>query len=272
MSYENPRIPEGINVSRESAVVEFLRLAAAIALLLSALAAALYVGGGWLARQLPFAMEQRWVGEEIAGLEPFAHAADAPAAAHVQQLTTRLAAHMDLPEGMGLRVRLVQEATPNAFATLGGHIVVTDGLYRRMPSENALAMVIAHEIAHIRARDPIAALGGSAVLALAAVLVSGNADAMTAQMSRVVQLGYSRAAESRADTLALEALRALYGHAGGAAAVFETLAADKDELSGLLPTLLSTHPADSERIARLRAAARDHDPRLQPLVPMPALP
>ena len=73
--------------------------------------------------------------------------------------------------------RAAPSNVPNAFATLGGHIAVTSGLYRRMPSENALALVLAHEIAHVSARDPISALGGSATLALlvALAVVAGSA-------------------------------------------------------------------------------------------------
>ena len=73
------------------------------------------------------------------------------------------------------------DADVNAFATLGGHIVVYPGLLEAVPDENALAMVLAHEIAHVRHRHPI--------------------------------VGLSRSA---ADATALETLARAYGHVGGA--------------------------------------------------------
>ncbi|HEY9182159.1 MAG TPA: M48 family metallopeptidase, partial [Gammaproteobacteria bacterium] len=157
---------------------------------------------------------------------------------------------------------------PNAFATLGGHIVVTSELYRLMPSENALAMVLAHEIAHVKARDPISALGSGASLALVFAFVSGEADGLAPQIAGLVQLGYSRSVERRADLEAVAALRAHYGHAGGGASLFEVLAQQHDPVSGAVPTFLSTHPADAERIDELKRAAADWDPSRQPLAPV----
>ena len=50
MTYENPRIPEGINVTRESVPAEFLRLLAGLLLVVVVAALALHLAGGWLAR------------------------------------------------------------------------------------------------------------------------------------------------------------------------------------------------------------------------------
>ena len=159
-------------------------------------------------------------------------------------------------------------AVPNAFATLGGHIAVTSELYRLMPSENALAMVLAHEIAHIKARDPISALGGGASLALVFALVSGEADNLAPRLATLVQLGYSRGAEQRADREAVAALVTRYGHAGGGASVFEVLAERSGAIAGSVPSFLSTHPADAARIDTLARAAAGWDPSRTPLTPI----
>lgn len=148
---------------------------------------------------------------------------------------------------------------------------MTRGLYERLQSENALALVLAHEIAHIRARDPIAGIGGSATTLLALTLLTGNAGSLSTAFATVVQRGYSRQAETLADGHAIAAVKKLYGHAGGGASVFETFAAYHTEHGGEAPSLLSTHPLDAERIERLRQAAADWDPVRQPLRPL-ALP
>lgn len=269
MTYENPRLPEGINVARESVSAEFLRLLAGLLLVVVVAALVLHLAGGWLARQIPFALERAWVGERL--LVPpgiGTEVAAARAQDHVQALARDLAAGMALPDGMTVRVHLVREEVPNAFATLGGHVLVTDGLYRRLPSENALAMVVAHEIAHLRARDPIAAAGGGAALTLLMLALGGDAEALAPQLARLVQLGYSRHAEARADEVAIAALLRHYGHAGGAAGLFEALA-DYDAAGRELPALLATHPADAARIARLQEAARGWDAAVQPLIALP---
>ncbi len=274
MRYENPQVPHDVNVARGSQLLEFLRLAAGVALVLGAAAAALYFAGGQLARVIPFSMEKNWVGERVIGIESAKPAAtDGTGDArqlndYLQRLTTDLAAGMELPDGMTVRAHYSALDVPNAFATLGGHIVITRKLYELMPSENALAMVIAHEIAHVKHRDPIAALGGAASLALLLALISGDANSLGPELAMLVQRGYSRDAERRADGAAIAALRSYYGHAGGAEAVFEQLSATRAGERFSAPTLLATHPADAERIARLKNAAQGWEAASEPLRPL----
>lgn len=269
MSYENPQIPEGINVGRDNALIEFLRLAAGLAVVIVVLAAILHLGGSALARLIPFETERGWVGERNApGIAPIA-SGRGDIESYLQELGDRLAVEMDLPPGMDVRARYVDLDVPNAFASLGGQIAVTRGLYERLPSENALAMVLAHEIAHVRARDPIAGIGGSASMLIVLSLVTGDAMRLSGAFANLVLRGYSRRAETNADERAIEALQGLYGHAGGGDALFETFARFRDERGETeIPSLLSTHPLDADRIARLRQAAAGWDARRQPLLPL----
>ena len=270
MSYENPDVPHEVNVSREHPLAEFLRLLAGVAVVVVAVTIVLYFTVGWLARLVPFSTERSWVGDRVLGLELSQTSSPDHAAieTYLQTLGNDLAAVMDLPEAMAVQIHYTEMGVPNAFATLGGHIVVTSELYRFMPSENALAMVLAHEIAHVKRRDPIAALGGGASLALVLALVSGEADGLVPQLATLVALGYSRSTEAQADEQALAALVAKYGHAGGAASVFEALARERDALTGTVPSFLSTHPADDERIANLTRAAEGWQRERTPLAPL----
>lgn len=268
MTYENPPLPEDVNVGRENPLFEFLRLAAGLALVMAVIGAVLYVAGGWLARQVPFSVERDWVGEERVigfGKLPDTGASHAAIESYLKDLAAQLAATMDLPDGMTLRVHYADLPEPNAFASLGGHIVVTRGLYERLPSENALAMVMAHEIAHVRARDPIAGAAGGSLLILTTALLTGDAGGLSGAFAHLIQRGYSRSAETQADIRAIDALRRHYGHAGGGASLFEVLSQYRAGHGGELPSLLSTHPLDAERIARLEAAAAGWDPQAQPL-------
>lgn len=273
MSYENPPLPQDVNVSRDHPVGEFLRLAASLALLVTAASAAIYFGASALARLVPMETELAMVGDRVLGIElPDTGKTGRPVVAYLQELTDRLAGRMDMPAGSRLRVHYVETKVPNAFASLGGHIAVTRGLYESMPSENALALVLAHEIAHVRARDPIAGLAGSATMLLAIAMVSGDAANLSTAFATVIQRGYSRRTEAEADEAAIAAVTRLYGHAGGGSDVFEVLARHRDSLGGEAPTLLSTHPLDQDRIARMKAAAEGWDPQQQPLKPLAVAP
>lgn len=51
---------------------------------------------------------------------------------------------------MGYRVIILDSETPNALSTPAGHIFISRGLLKCADSEDALAAIIAHEIAHIQ--------------------------------------------------------------------------------------------------------------------------
>jgi len=49
----------------------------------------------------------------------------------------------------GYHVMLLDSRELNAFSTAGGHIFITKGLIDIVPSEDAIAGIIAHELAHV---------------------------------------------------------------------------------------------------------------------------
>src|SRR5690606_38259905 len=105
MSYENPPVPHEVNVSRESAIAQFLRLCAGIAVCIVLASAVFWLAGGWLARRVPYSTERSMVGERVLGLDLLGAAdTNGPDHAHIeaylQALAQRLGAVMDLPEGM----------------------------------------------------------------------------------------------------------------------------------------------------------------------------
>ena len=203
-----------------------------------------------LARQIPFAYE-RSLAERMTPPGPLEEHDLALTA-----LADRLVAVMALPPEMTLNLHRVDDDAVNAGASLGGNVLVFRGLIERMPSENALAMVLAHEIAHIKLRHPVRSLGRGLVVALAAsalfgVDADGAASTLMQGTGTLALLGFSRAQEREADALAIAAVNALYGHVGGAVDAYRVLldAVDGEEP----PPMLSTHPHTAERIATLEA-------------------
>ena len=163
---------------------------------------------------------------------------------------------MDLPEGMRVTIHYDAGATVNAFAAPGGHIVVFRGILARLGSEDELAMLLAHEIAHVKHRDVARGMlrGLGVMLLMAGVESVGPVLGGVEQMGR---LSFSRSQESRADREATRAIATLYGHTGGAIRLFENLKqavyGDRREL----PELVSSHPDFSHPIARIREQSRE---------------
>ena len=171
-----------------------------------------------------------------------------------------------------LRVYVIESEQINAFATLGGHIFVFDGLMKALDDENSLAMVLAHEVAHVHNRDPLLGAGRGLLIQMAIAALSGNSiDPSAINVgSEVVLTSYSREQESAADELALELLHKRYGHVGGATNLFEMIDVDLDdeELEEFFE-FLSTHPDTDDRIERLHALAEERGWTERDPVPYP---
>jgi Zn-dependent protease with chaperone function len=261
MSFENPKIPEGINVSDTHPLAEFGFLLAAVALLLTGLLAVAFITSGWLVRFVPFHVEYAFADQmrdsmfDDASCDPRSVAIER----RLQSLVDALAQAHKMPDDMILQVHYSDSSQVNAMATLGGHIVVMDGLLQKLPHENALSMVLAHEIAHVKHRDPIVATGRLSVIWIIMSLIPGLSDFATNQLvSRITTLtsyGFSRTQESAADIAALIALENHYGHTSGAQALFSVLGDyDSEAATGIL----STHPLSLDRIAAVTAFQRSH--------------
>jgi len=254
LKYENPRIPEGINVSTRHPLKEFASLSLWAVGLLLVLALAAVLVGGFLGRHMPFSWEK---GLADAALD---WSADDPEAERaLQDLADRLVDGMDLPPGMTITVHYVGQPVVNAMATIGGHIIVFRGLLARLPHENALAMLLGHEIAHVRNRDAAAGIGSGALLTLIAVAVTGRSSALIDRVadgtSLLVLLRFGRDAERAADHDGLAALAGLYGHIDGAEDLYQVLAELVDPVGQPIPEILQSHPLTKDRQAAISALA-----------------
>ncbi|MCB1754658.1 MAG: M48 family metallopeptidase [Gammaproteobacteria bacterium] len=251
MKYSNRPIPEGINTSQTHPLKIFLKLFAALVVVLALMTWLLGKSGAWLAMLIPFDRELSLT----AGVEIF----DSPASSmqtYLQGLADTLADDLGMPEEVVLHVHYSEEPVVNAFATLGGHVIFYNGLLRELDSENALAMLIAHELAHIKHRDPIASLGQGLAIQTGLKLVLGSTDVgILGNTGLYTQLKFGRDMESAADSEALAAVYHRYGHLGGALDLYEVFLQAQGSDGSFSPSFLATHPLTEKRISSLRNQA-----------------
>jgi predicted Zn-dependent protease len=257
--YENPEIPEGINVSPEHPLKDFAILLLSVSGILVAAALALSLLAGYLVRYVPFAQEKALTTSLSAKWQQHSATSDQKQQ-YLQKIADKLAAGMDLPKDMSITVHYSTDETVNAMATLGGNIIIFQGLIDVLPNENALAMVVAHEIAHVRHRHPIVALGRGFAVLLAISSLTGVGDEVMQRwvnnMGMITLLSFSRTQEAEADADALQALLKTYGHVEGAGAFFDYAA---EQPRAELTELLSTHPGIEDRVAKVRQFAHEHE-------------
>lgn len=255
-SLENRLPAEGINSSDEHPLREFAWLVGAGLVTLVAVVVIVGWGARWLAPRLPFETELRLAQRLIDKPVKPEHV---PRSAALQALAERIAAKMDLPPGMVLVVSYDDAPIVNAYATLGGRIRVYRGLLRKLDSEDALAALLGHEIAHVKHRHVAANAGRGVALSLLLGLVSADAGAAAAQSvlgatASLALLGYSREQEAQADDEALAAVVALYGHGRGVVELFASMRLASPDAGSPIEVLRS-HPLTAARVEAVRQRA-----------------
>ena len=259
MTYKNPAIPEGINYSQEHPLKEFAWLLTGAVVLIVVAVIALSLSAGYLVRYIPFKTEQAIAASFAEGFgQSSLDDQQQDIQDYLQTLANTLASHQGLPEDMGITVHYVDDEMINAFATLGGHVFIFKGLLKELPHENALSMVMAHEIAHIKHRDPIVALGRGITVLVAMASIAGVSDnvlidGLIGQSTNLTILTFSRRQETAADTEAHATLESYYGHLQGATALFVALKDQEGDIH--FPEFFNTHPMTDGRIQATEAYA-----------------
>jgi len=264
MQFENRAPDEHVNYSIEHPLKEFAWLTGGVfgGLFLITMLVGFFAGE--LAARLPYRYEKSLAADTASLLVD--RASDPRSIAIEQELNrlaARIAAHLPLPEGMQVTVHYQDTPELNAFATLGANIVIYRGLLARLPDENTLAMVLAHEMAHAQLRHPARSLGrGVAVGIILSALNSGMGRSAASGALRttggISLLKFSRDQERDADAAALGAVAALYQHVGGAQDLFRVLESAGADSEALRVSMLSTHPLSQERIDAIATLARTH--------------
>lgn len=190
---------------------------------------------------------------------------DAKATAMVERVGRRIAvqAEKDMPGVQWEFVLFEADDTVNAFALPGGKVGVYTGLLKVTQTEDALAIVLGHEIAHVIARhgtERMSRAMGIAALGVGLNVATRDQDAQTRDAVMIayglgatvgVELPYSRLAESEADEIGLY-FAARAGYDPRVSVDFWQRMSAASEGQARPPEFLSTHPADDTRIERLR--------------------
>ncbi len=188
----------------------------------------------------------------------------------VHRVGNRIAVAANKPEYQWEFAVIDDDKMVNAFALPGGKVAVFTGILKFTKTEDGLATVMGHEVAHALQRhgaerysrgilETIGQVG-----ALAAGAMAGRPDAAMAAMSAYgvgVSLPFGRSQESEADLIGLR-LMAQAGYDPREAVPFwERMSGCPRQLidkacfrsKQTIPEFLSTHPSDVSRINQIEA-------------------
>lgn len=160
----------------------------------------------------------------------------------------------------------------NAFCMPGGKIAFYTGILEQLKlTDDEVAMVMGHEIAHALREHARERMGKTSATKLGANLISGllglgsTGDALLNMGGQLLTLKFSRENESEADLVGMElAARAGYDPRAGVSLWQKMSAASK----GAPPQWMSTHPSGSSRIQEIQASL----PKVMPLYDRAAKP
>lgn len=166
-------------------------------------------------------------------------------------------------------VHVLRTPVVNAFALPGGFFFVNSGVIMAMHSEDELAGVMAHELAHVACRHGTKNATKGELLQLATIPLviaagpglGGLGAEEAANLAIPLQFErFSRADEQEADWLGVQYLWKAGYDPYGLVDAFETLEKDELQRPGLIARAFSSHPQTPARIRRSDMEIRDYLP------------
>jgi predicted Zn-dependent protease len=187
-----------------------------------------------------------------------------PAAArYLNQICAAITINSPMPDIYnGYHVAILDSPDLNAFATTGGHIFVCRGLMEALTNEDALAAVLAHEIAHIQLRHSIELIKNTQLTQELSDFAEQSAgldeqellfDNSVRELDSLLVKGYSRRQEFAADSYAIKLLADAGYSPAGLIDVLTLL-----QRSGGTGGYNGTHPQPAQRISNVRGGLIRH--------------
>jgi beta-barrel assembly-enhancing protease len=162
-------------------------------------------------------------------------------------------------QGYAVRLHITDESDINAFAIPGGHLVFHSGLLLKAKSPDEVLGVLAHEMGHIQKRHSLRQMARGLGMYAAIQVLLGDMTGWGAALQDggwlLLQQGYSRDMEREADDAGRYYLARMGKSTDGMIQFFGRLQEEENKSLGSIPAFLSTHPATTERIARLQQGA-----------------
>lgn len=217
-----------------------------------------------------FSVEQKYyIGRAVSAniLAKYKIYNSAKAQKYLSEICQTLVLNSEQPELFnGWTVFILDSNEINAFATSGGHILITRGLLKCAESEDALAAVIAHEVSHVVLGHSIKALEtnkkvsgftdkwkqivSSADSVLGEKLTSSLEDFTSLVddlASNVFEKGYSQTQEFEADSKALQLMAVAGYNPNAMVRMLEKIKQNESSSKGM-----KNHPSAESRISNVQ--------------------
>jgi len=177
--------------------------------------------------------------------------------ARLKTVVEKVGKNSDRPD-LVFRAEIVDTPDFNAFAVPGGFVYVHRGLLEKVNSEDELASVMAHEIAHVAARHSASQISKNQVLNIGILAASVATGGAIDNFGSLVNIGsvmafskFSRDDEREADRFGLKYMTKAGYNPEASIGVMKQIQALETGNSGSLDIWFMSHPPTAERITTL---------------------
>ena len=169
------------------------------------------------------------------------------------KLLNDFAKKIDFQSQYPIKITVLKDSIVNAFALPGGHIVVFDGILKKIKSQEELTALLSHEVSHVKFRHSLKGLARSVSGYLFVSILTSDINGLTAvlvdQADGINQLSFTRDLEQDAD---LNGLKIMYHNKiepTGMLKLMERLQEESKKYGGEnIPKFMSSHPLTKDRI------------------------
>ena len=182
----------------------------------------------------------------------------------VERVGQRIASVSDMPD-LDWHFEVLDSPMLNAMALPGGYIYITRGMLERMNTEDELAGVLGHEIAHVTARHAAQRISQAQLAQIGLVVGAIAAGPEAAQQyGDLAQLGlgllfqrYSRQHESQADLLGTAYMAEAGYNPHGAAEMLRALGRLRSQEVTKIDQYFQSHPDPDKRVGDVLTQIND---------------
>lgn len=173
---------------------------------------------------------------------------------YVKNLGRRIVAHLEEAE-FPYQFAVVQDRSLNAFSVPGGYLYFNSGLILRVDSEDELASVFGHEIAHVqghhmlRQQQDTKLLSYAGLLSMALALINPVLAAGASSAATAMQLKYMRQLEEEADYRGLQNMRNAGFNPHGMPSFLKKMSEEERLNPANVPVYFRSHPLSQDRLS-----------------------
>ncbi len=213
------------------------------------------VGIAPLAHVIPWSWEKRLGNAVQLDLNGKDCRYNSQAEALLQRLVSRLYPIDPGDKDFSIEVKMVKSPVVNAYASLGGKIMLNSGLVSKAESPEEIAGVLAHEIEHVHHRHIMEGALVHLFTAEGINVIFGSGTSASSFAKYFLNMDFTRSQETQADEEGLRRLQKAHVDNQGFRRFFERM--EKEESSSVF---LSDHPSSRSR-AEMTEKFKNQDPQ-----------